>query len=55
MSSLAKAASTRLEPIRLLSEADQVAVTIPTVTKGFQIQIPCNQKVIKSVQIQSFY
>lgn len=43
MSSLARAASTRLEPIKLLSEADQVAVTMPTVTKGFHTQIPCNQ------------
>jgi hypothetical protein len=40
ISSLAKAANTRLDPIRLLKEADQVAVTIPTVTNGFHRQIP---------------
>lgn len=40
MSSRAKAAKTRLEPIKLLRDADHVAVTIPTVTKGFQTQMP---------------
>lgn len=50
MSSLAKAAKTRLEPIRLLSEADQVVVTIPTVTKGFHRQIPCKNYLKFSLQ-----
>lgn len=44
--SLASAAKTRLDPIRLLKEADHVAVTIPTVTKGFHKQIPYTKIVI---------